>query len=423
MIFSDIINKTKRSISLNKDEIFWLVKEFTENRIPDYQFSAWLMAVRINGLTDAETFWLTSAMMQSGDILNMSELCLGSVTADKHSTGGVGDKISIIIGPIVAACGVKMPKMSGRGLGHTGGTVDKLESIPGYRTELPIEEFIHIVNETGFSIISQSGNICPADKKIYALRDVTGTVDSIPLICASIMSKKLAVSADCILLDVKYGSGAFMKTKDEAKKLGGLMKKIGMMAGKKCDFLVSDMNMPFGYSVGNSLEIIESIEFLKGKKNPLLHRLCVSISSAILEKAGKETENGICMRLVESAISSGKALEILRKTIELHGGNPRVIDDYSLFEQPKYSYTVNSPSSGIIFEIDSEKIGVASLMLGAGRLCLGDKIDMSAGIVLNKTRSNHVVEGEPLMTLYSSKISDFSEVADLVYNAIKIGGN
>lgn len=270
----DIINKTKRRMQLNSEEIRWLVDNFTNGSIPDYQMSAWLMAVCLNGLTEKETVSLTMAMRDSGEILDFSGI--NGITADKHSTGGVGDKTSLIICPIVAACGLKVPKMSGRGLGHTGGTIDKLESIPGYRTELSHEEFIDVVEKSGFSIVSQSGSLCPADKKMYALRNASGTVDSIPLICSSIMSKKLAMNADCILLDVKYGSGAFMKTKDEAQTLASLMEKVGKAAGKNCRAIVTDMNSPLGRCIGNALEIKEAVRILKNKQNGILCTNCVS---------------------------------------------------------------------------------------------------------------------------------------------------
>ena len=303
----DIINKTKKSLELNEEEINWLVKGYTDGEIPDYQMSAWLMAVCLNGLTEKETFALTAAMRDSGDVLRLNI----PFTADKHSTGGVGDKTSLIIGPIVAACGVCMAKMSGRGLGHTGGTIDKLESIEGYRTDLPINEFENILAQTGFSIISQTGELCPADKKMYALRNATGTVDSIPLICASIMSKKLAMNADCLVLDVKYGSGAFMKNKKDAEKLAELMEKVGRSAGKKCKAVVTDMNSPLGKNIGNALEVKEAVEVLQGKVKGTLYDVCIELAADILELADKGSKEE-CIKLAENAVSSGKALDILQ---------------------------------------------------------------------------------------------------------------
>lgn len=411
----DIINKTKRSIQLEDNEIRWLIDEYTKGNIPDYQMSAWLMAVCMNGLTEHETAALTLAMRDSGDILDLSGI--GGITADKHSTGGVGDKTSMIIGPAAAACGIYVPKMSGRGLGHTGGTIDKLESIPGYRTELALYEFINIVRKTGFSIISQSGNLCPADKKIYALRNATATVDSIPLICASIMSKKLALNADCILLDVKYGSGAFMKTKTDAEKLAELMEKVAAKAGKKCRALVTDMNSPLGRNIGNALEVMEAVEILQGKTKGTLYDLCIELTAGMLELAGKGSSHE-CRKAAENAISSGKALEIFRETIKLHGGDARIADDVSLLPQAKYSYQLKAAADMRISAINSEEIGMASLIIGAGRTEKDSQIDMSAGIVMNCECGEYVGRGDTLLTLYSSTCSDFSAAAQRALNAI-----
>ena len=329
----DIINKTKRHISLTKDEISWIVNEYTNGNVPDYQMSAWLMSVCLNSINDEETMALTMSMRDSGEILDLSRI--NGITVDKHSTGGVGDKTSLIIGPIAAACGAYVPKMSGRGLGHTGGTIDKLESIKGYRTELDFSEFIDIVNKTGFSIISQSKKICPADKKIYELRNATATVDSIPLICASIMSKKLAMNADCILLDVKYGSGAFMKTIESAEKLADIMKKIGTMASKKCCTMVTDMNVPLGRNIGNALEVAEAIEVLNGSRKGRLYDLCMELSAKMLEMAGISSFEQSIIK-AEKAVSSGAALEVLRKTIELHGGDCKITENVSKFLMKYY---------------------------------------------------------------------------------------
>lgn len=412
----DIINKTKKSVELTDSEIRWLVENYTDGMIPDYQMSSWLMAVCINGLTERETVSLTKAMRDSGDILDLSEI--GTVTADKHSTGGVGDKTSLIIGPTAAACGIAVPKMSGRGLGHTGGTIDKLESINGYRTELSFSEFMETVRKTGFSIISQSGNLCPADKKIYSLRNATGTVDSIPLICASIMSKKLALNADCILLDVKCGSGAFMKTRSDAEKLAVLMEKVGKSAGKKCRAVVTDMDSPLGNNIGNALEVREAIEILQGKYKGRLYNLCMELTADMLEMAGKGTFEE-CIALAENAVSSGKALEVFRETIRLHGGDCRVCDDVSLLPQAKYKYEVRAVHDMKILGINSEEIGMTSLILGAGRLEKDDVIDMSAGIVMNCTAGDCVSVDDTIMTLYSSKCSDFSEAVFRAVNSLE----
>lgn len=411
----DIINKTKRKIQLTEDEIKYLVNGYTSGEIPDYQMSAWLMAVCLNGLTEEETVALTLAMRDSGDILDLS--CIEKITVDKHSTGGVGDKTSMIIGPAAAVCGVAVPKMSGRGLGHTGGTIDKLESISGYRVDVEFDEFADIVNKTGFSIISQSGQLCPADKKIYALRNSTGTVDSIPLICASIMSKKLALNADCLLLDVKWGSGAFMKTPEDAERLGALMEKVGNAAGKKCRAIITDMNTPLGCCIGNSLEIKEAVELLQGKVKGRLYDICIELTANMLELAGKGTISE-CTAMAQEAIASGKALDILKKTIEMQGGNGNVCDDTSLLPQAKYSHVIYAPFDVEIVSVNAEELGMASLLLGAGRISKDEEIDYAAGIVLEFELGDKISMDAPLMTLYSDTVSDFSEAALRAYHAV-----
>lgn len=412
----DIINKTKKSIPLKDNEIKYLVNGYTSGEIPDYQMSAWLMAVCLNGLTENETVSLTLSMRDSGYILDLSSV--NGVTVDKHSTGGVGDKTSLIIGPIAAACGVAVPKMSGRGLGHTGGTIDKLESINGYRTELPFDEFTEIIKKTGFSIISQSRKLCPGDKKIYALRNASGTVDSIPLICASIMSKKLAVNTDCLLLDVKWGSGAFMKTKEDAKRLAELMEKVGRASGKKCRAVVTDMNEPLGHCIGNALEVRESIELLQGKIKGRLYDVCIELSANMLELAGKGIYED-CVSMAEESVLSGKALAILKETIRLHGGNEHICDNVNLLPQAKFSHVICASRDVEIVSINSEELGMASLMLGAGRITKDDEIDKTAGIVLEFSVGDKISMDAPLMTLYSDIGSDFSEAALRAYNAIK----
>lgn len=410
----DIINKTKKARELTEDEIFWLVKSYTEGEIPDYQMSAWLMAVCLNGLTEKETFSLTAAMRDSGDILRLDI----PFTADKHSTGGVGDKTSLIIGPVAAACGVCVAKMSGRGLGHTGGTIDKLESIEGFRTDLPIGEFEEILRTTGFSIISQTGELCPADKKIYSLRNATGTVDSLPLICASIMSKKLAMNADVLVLDVKYGTGAFMKTKEEAEQLAALMEKVGRSAGRKCRAVVTDMNAPLGRNIGNALEVREAIELLQGKSKGKLYDTCIELSAAMLELSGKGSRDE-CIRLAEEAVSSGKALAVLRETIKLQGGDERVCDDVSLLPQPLLKYEIRATQDMKILGFDCEELGMTSLLLGAGRLSKEDRLDMSAGIVMSCDVGDQLTAGDVIMTLYSTVCSDFSDAAVRALNAVR----
>lgn len=413
----DIINKTKHSVPLSSDEIFWLVENYTNGNIPDYQMSAWLMAVCLNGLTEDETFALTAALRDSGEIMHLAL----PLTADKHSTGGVGDKTSLIIGPVCASCGVPVAKMSGRGLGHTGGTIDKLESIKGFRTDIPISEFQDILRKTGFSIVSQSGELCPADKKIYALRNATGTVDSIPLICASIMSKKLAMNTNIIVLDVKYGSGAFMKTKEDAEKLASLMEKIGKAAGKKCRAIVTDMNSPLGCNIGNALEISEAVDVLKGNAKGYLYDVCIELAANILELADKGTFDE-CRAMAEKAIADGSALRVLKETIRLQGGDENICDDTSLLPQAKFSYTVRAVERMKIISIDSEEIGMTSLMLGAGRISKDDHIDMSAGIVMHCKAGDILGADDPIMTLYSTVCSNFSDAAVRALNAVKTSG-
>lgn len=412
----DIINKTKKAIPLTYNEIEYLVNGYTSGEIPDYQMSAWLMAVCLNGLSEEETVALTFAMRDSGDILRNDYTEV--LTADKHSTGGVGDKTTLVIAPVLASCGVAMPKMSGRSLGHTGGTVDKLESISGYRTELSLDEFKRVISNSGFSIISQSDKLCPADRKIYALRNASATVDSIPLICASIMSKKLAVNADCLLLDVKWGSGAFMKTREDALKLAELMEKVGKSAGKKCRAVVTDMNEPLGHCIGNALEVREAIELLQGKVRGRLYDTCIELSADILELTGKGTHEE-CVKTAENAVSSGEALEAFRNAVKLHGGDERICDDVELLPKAKYSHVIYAPKDVQILSVNTEELGMASLLLGAGRIEKDDEIDSTAGIVLEFSVGDKISVDAPLMTLYSDVCCDFSESAMRAYNAIK----
>jgi len=416
----EIIIKKKRGFELAREEIEYIVNGYVSGEIPDYQMSALLMAICFNSLSAEETACLTLAMAHSGDMLDLSPL---GFCVDKHSTGGVGDKITLIAAPIAAACGARVPKMSGRGLGHTGGTIDKLESIPEFSTELSYDDFIRIVNETGFAIAGQTANLVPADKKIYALRDCTGTVDSIPLICSSIMSKKLASGANGIVLDVKFGSGAFMKTPEEAEKLAKAMVEVGKLAGRRVSAILTDMNAPHGRAIGNSLEVIEAIQTLKGSGPADLEELSIAVAAEMLCVAGRGSEKK-CFKLAEKALKSGMALDTFRRMIELQGGNPRVIDDTSLLPCAAYEEEVLSDKGGVIDEMDCEKLGLLSLELGAGRKTKDDPIDHAAGILMLKTLGDSVAVGEPVAVLYSSRPGiDMRAAADKLRAALTIISN
>lgn len=400
MTLYEIITKKKHNAELSTEEINWVVAGFCRGDIPDYQMSALLMAVCFNSLSDRETADLTMAMAHSGDMLRPET---GGFNADKHSTGGVGDKITLIAAPIAAACGVFVPKMSGRGLGHTGGTIDKLEAVPGLSTALPYEKFIGTVKKAGFAVASQTGTLVPADKKIYALRNATATVDSIPLICSSIMSKKIATGADGIVLDVKVGDGAFMKTEEDAEKLAAAMVRVGQLAGRKCSAVLTDMSKPLGTAVGNSLEVIEAIETLKGNvpEDSALREISLTLAAEMLVTAGKGNSEQ-CFAIAEKALTSGAALERLRLMLELQGGDPRVIEDYSLFGKARYSCEVFADRSGYLNGIACEETGLTALRLGAGRQTKESDIDPTAGIVFDKTVGDFVSKGERLAVLYSS---------------------
>ncbi len=411
----DIINATKRKEQLTEEALAYLVNGYVKGEIPDYQISAWLMAVCLNGLSEEETYYLTEHMKLSGEVLTWERV--DGITADKHSTGGVGDKTTLVIAPVVASCGVKMPKMSGRGLGHTGGTIDKLESIPNFNVELSHDRFIECVNSVGCAIVSQSGNLTPADKKLYALRDVTATVDSIPLISSSIMSKKLAMNTDVIVLDVKCGSGAFMKSSDSANHLAQTMVNIGERSNKLCSALVTDMDSPLGYYVGNALEVIEAMEVLKGNAKGRLLDLCVKLSTEVVSKALK-LETSVAETRVLKALSSGKALETFTKMVEFQGGDPHIVEDYTRLGKAKYSYEVKAHTSGTIQKVACEEVGLVSLALGAGRRTKSDPVDYSAGVKFAHHLGDYVSVGETVATLYSSTLTDFSATADRLSNAV-----
>jgi len=395
----DIIAKKKTGLELDDSEIEFAVMGFVNGEIPDYQMSALLMAIYFKGMTNRETVTLTNCMAHSGDMIDLSDI--EGVKVDKHSTGGVGDKTTLVVAPVVAACGARIAKMSGRGLGHTGGTIDKLESIPGFNVSISREKFIDIVKRTGLCVVGQTGNLAPADKKIYALRDVTATVDCVPLIASSIMSKKLAAGADCILLDVKTGSGAFMKSVEDSINLAKVMVGIGWGAGRKCAALVTDMDIPLGAAIGNSLEVIEAVNTLKGKGPEDFTDCCIELSANLLELAGKG-DIAECVEMVKTAITSGAALEKFCEMVEAQGGDPGVIRDTSLFGTAPVTHEVKSPFSGYISGMDTEAIGIASVMLGAGREKKDSPIDYLAGITLSRKTGDRVNKGDTLAVLHTS---------------------
>lgn len=413
----DIIKNKRDGGKLSKEEIDFFVKGYTAGEIPDYQASALCMAIYFRGMDDEETTNLTLAIAASGDKVDLSGI--NGVKVDKHSTGGVGDKTSLIIAPIVASYGVKVAKMSGRGLGHTGGTIDKLEAIDGYQTSIDKKEFFRIVNEVGVSIIGQSGNLAPADKKLYALRDVTATVDSLPLIVSSIMGKKLAAGADCILLDVKTGSGGFMKTLEDSTKLAKSMVEIGHLAGKKVIALITDMDVPLGKAIGNSLEVIEAVETLKGEGPEDLTEICIDIAANMLYMAGKGTVKE-CEALAKKAIADGSALQTLVKMVHAQGGNEKLLSDTSLFKKAAYDYEVKAPRTGYIEHVDTESYGMASLALGAGRAKKEDPIDYSAGITLEKKTGDFVKEGDVIAVLHTNKPESVKEAEERILKATEI---
>lgn len=415
----DIIQKKQNGLALSEEELSFFINGVTDGSIPDYQISAMLMALFFKGMTDEETIMFTERIADSGEKADLSSIKGKKV--DKHSTGGVGDKTSLIIAPMVAAAnmGVYIAKMSGRGLGHTGGTVDKLESIPGVKTELCREDFIRIVNETGLCIIGQSGNFAPADKKLYALRDVTATVNCMPLIASSIMSKKLAAGSDCIILDVKCGSGAFVKTLKEATALADLMVKIGTGAGKKTIALITNMDIPLGKNVGNSLEIIEAIEVLNGNGDKNLTEICITLAANMLY-AAKAADYDKCVKTVTKTLHDGTAKKKLAEMVASLGGKSEYIYNPSLFSESKVSALLAADKSGYIYQIDTELVGTAAVILGAGRSTKDAQIDHKAGIIFHHTVGDYIKEGDVLATIYTNKISMAQNGMELLFKAIII---
>lgn len=414
----DIIQKKRNGGKLSEAEISWFINGYIAGEIPDYQVAALCMAIYFQGMDLEETTALTFAVRDSGERLELSDI--QGLRVDKHSTGGVGDKTSLVVTPIVASLGVKVAKMSGRGLGHTGGTIDKLEAIPGFRTDLSVGEFKKIVNEVGIAIVGQNASLAPADKLLYALRDVTATVDSLPLIVSSIMGKKLAADDDCIVLDVKTGSGSFMKTTEKSRELAEWMVEIGKRAGKRMRALITDMDRPLGFAIGNSLEVVEAIHTLQGKGPEDLTELCVALSAHILELAEKGSY-AECEAKVRAAIASGEGLRTFAKMVQAQGGDGEWIFNPEKFPKAKFSHTVTAKENGYIVGVDTENYGVASLLLGAGRNTKEDVIDMSAGIYLCAKTGDYVNVGDPIAILYASEERRFEAAEARLLLATRIG--
>lgn len=398
----DLIEKKQKNETLTTDEIKWMINGFTKNDIPEYQMSAFLMAVYFNGMEEEELRDLTMAMAESGDQIDLSSI--KGIKVDKHSTGGVGDTTTLVLAPLVASVGVPVPKMSGRGLGHTGGTLDKLESIEGFHIEITEDEFTDLVNKNKLALVGQTGNLTPADKKIYALRDVTGTVGSIPLIASSIMSKKIASGADAIVLDVKVGTGAFMKNIEEAENLAQTMVNIGNGVGRDTMAVISDMSQPLGEAIGNGLEVKEAIDTLKGEGPADLTELSLVLGSQMAYLGGVGTDLNDARRMLEENIQNGKALEKFKVFIEAQGGNPDVIDHPDeMLPQADHQIEVKAERAGVVAAIDAEELGIASMLLGAGRETTESELDLAAGLMLHKKIGDTVEEGEALVTIYSNQ--------------------
>lgn len=416
----DLINKKKHGESLTKEEIDFFVAGYTKGEIPDYQISSLLMAIYFKGMDTREIADLTDAMVRSGDTVDLS--LIEGIKVDKHSTGGVGDKISLIVIPLVASVGVPVAKMSGRGLGHTGGTIDKLESIEGFKVELSNEDFIKNVNTYKMAIVGQSGNLTPADKKLYALRDVTGTIDSIPLIASSIMSKKIAAGTDAIVLDVKVGSGAFMKSLDEARDLAKTMVDIGNSLNRRTVAVITNMDQPLGHEVGNANEIREAIEVLRGHGAEDETEVALTIASYMAVLGGAFSNIKDARAHFEKIIASGEAIELLKKFVEIQGGNPLVVDQPELLPQGKFHLEVRADLEGYVAGFDSEKVGISAMMLGAGRRKKEDSIDYAAGITLKKKLGDHVNLGDVLCVLHSN-LENVTEAEKVVRSAFFISGH
>lgn len=429
----DLIQKKRDGKELTKAEIDFIIKNYTNGDIPDYQMSAFAMAVYFKDMTTEERAHLTMAMVESGDQIDLS--AIEGIKVDKHSTGGVGDTTTLVLAPLVAALDVPVAKMSGRGLGHTGGTIDKLEAVPGFHVEIDNQEFIDLVNKNKLAVIGQSGNLTPADKKLYGLRDVTATVNSIPLIASSIMSKKIAAGADAIVLDVKTGAGAFMKTPEEAEELANAMVKIGNAVGRNTMAVISDMSQPLGLAIGNALEIKEAIDTLSGKGPEDLEELCLTLGSHMVYLAKKADSLEQAREMLKEVIASGKALETLKVFLKAQGGDETVVDHPERMPQAAHTFELTADEDGYVSEIVADEIGTAAMILGAGRATKESEIDLAVGLMLNKKVGDRVSKGDSLVTIYSNtenvddvkkKISDAYtiskdavEAPPLVYKEIK----
>lgn len=414
----DLIEKKRDGEELSTEEINFFIKGYTEGTIPDYQVSALTMAIFFQGMTENERADLTMAMVESGEQIDLSDI--EGVKVDKHSTGGVGDTTTLVLGPLVASVGVPVAKMSGRGLGHTGGTIDKLESIEGFHVEISKDEFINLVNKNKIAVIGQSGNLTPADKKLYALRDVTATVDSIPLIASSIMSKKIAAGADAIVLDVKTGAGAFMKTIEDSRELAKAMVRIGNNVGRKTMAIISDMSQPLGFAIGNALEVKEAIDTLNGEGPEDLTELCLTLGSHMVLLANKASNLQEAREKLQNVMDNGKALETFKVFLESQGGDPSVVDDPSRLPQAKYIFELEAKEAGYVSDMVADEIGTAAMLLGAGRATKESEIDLAVGFILNKKIGDEVTKGDSLVTIYSN-FENIDEVKEKLYQNIKIG--
>jgi pyrimidine-nucleoside phosphorylase len=413
----DIIEKKRDGHALTTEEINFFINGYTEGKIPDYQASALAMAILFRDMTDREIVDLTMAMVHSGEVLDLSSI--QGIKVDKHSTGGVGDTTTLVLAPLVASLGVPVAKMSGRGLGHTGGTIDKLESIHGFHVEISEKEFIKLVNENKVAVIGPTKNLTPADKKLYALRDVTGTVDSIPLIASSIMSKKIAAGADAIVLDVTTGAGAFMKKEKDAVRLAETMVRIGNYVGRRTMAVISDMSQPLGFAIGNGLEVKEAIDTLKGRGPEDLTELVLTLGSQMVVLAKKAASLAEAKNKLKNALSTGRALEKFKSFVSNQGGDPSIVDHPDKLPQADYRIEVPAKSSGVVSGMIADEIGVAAMMLGAGRATKEDQIDFAVGIVLHKKVGDRIERGESLATIYADR-KDVEEVKDKLYHSISI---